>query len=92
MDVFAYIAVIDDDLSPDVKEASVQIYVFPVEGTGFLGTQYGVQHESDAHADGFPAQAGFDDFDLLRGIDRHFLDLVGLADTDILGGILLDVV
>ena len=83
-DLPAGVAVVDDDLSPDVEEIIFQIHVFPMEGAGFLGTQTGVQHEGDAHPDGFPAEVGFDDCDLLRSIDSEFLDLVGFADADVL--------
>jgi len=91
-DLPAGVAVVDDDLSPDVEEIIFHIHVFPMEGAGFLGTQTGVQHEGDAHPDGFPAEVGFDDCDLLRGIDGEFPNLVGLADADVLTGIFLDIV
>ena len=91
-DLPAGVAVVDDDLSPDVEEIVFQVHVFPMESTGFLGTQSGVQHEGDAHPDRFPAEVGFDDCDLLRGIDGEFPNLVGLADADVLTGIFLDIV
>lgn len=91
-DLPAGVAVVDDDLSPNIEEIAVQIYIFPVEGTGFLSTQSGVQHEGDAHPDRFPAEMGFDDLNLLRCIDDELLDLVGLADADVFTGIFLDIV